>query len=50
MPQADLNDLAAFLAVAHERSFTRATAQLVVSQSGLSQTSGPWKRGSGCGC
>ena len=38
MPRRDLNDLAAFLAVARERSFTRAAAQLGVSQSALSQT------------
>ncbi len=38
MPRTDLNDLAAFLAVARERSFTRAAAQLGVSQSALSQT------------
>ena len=38
MPQTDLNDIAAFLAVARERSFTRAAAQLGVSQSALSQT------------
>jgi DNA-binding transcriptional LysR family regulator len=38
MPRPDLNDLLAFLAVAGERSFTRATAQLGVSQSALSQT------------
>ncbi len=34
----NLNDIAAFLAVARERSFTRAAAQLGVSQSALSQT------------
>ena len=34
----DLNDLAAFLAVARERNFTRAAAKLGVSQSALSQT------------
>jgi DNA-binding transcriptional LysR family regulator len=34
----DLNDLAAFVAVARERSFTRAAAKLGVSQSALSQT------------
>src|SRR5271165_462134 len=34
----NLNDLAAFLAVARERSFTRAAAKLGVSQSALSQT------------
>src|ERR1700744_6514896 len=33
-----LNDLLAFLAVARERSFTRAAAQLGVSQSALSHT------------
>src|ERR1700712_4068498 len=38
MPGADLNSLVAFLAVARERSFTRAAAQLGVSQSALSQT------------
>jgi DNA-binding transcriptional LysR family regulator len=38
MPRTDLNDLLAFLAVAREQSFTRAAAQLGVSQSALSQT------------
>src|SRR5215217_9095887 len=38
MPRADLNDLQAFRAVARERSFTRAAAQLGVSPSALSQT------------
>jgi DNA-binding transcriptional LysR family regulator len=38
MKPADLNDLQAFLAVARARSFTRAAAQLGVSQSALSQT------------
>src|SRR5215213_5586233 len=38
MPQTDVNDLAAFLAVAQERSFTRAAAKLGVSQSALSHT------------
>src|SRR3954471_18799122 len=38
MPQENLNDLLAFLAVGRERSFTRAAAQLGVSQSALSQT------------
>ena len=38
MPTESLNDLVAFLAVARERSFTRAAAKLGVSQSALSQT------------
>src|SRR6202000_2049722 len=38
MPRTDLNDIVAFLAVARERSFTRAAARLGVSQSALSQT------------
>ena len=38
MPRTNLNDLVGFLAVARERSFTRAAAQLGVSQSALSQT------------
>ena len=38
MPGENLNDLSAFLAVARERSFTRAAAKLGVSQSALSQT------------
>lgn len=38
MPRANINDLIAFLAVARARSFTRAAAQLGVSQSALSHT------------
>jgi DNA-binding transcriptional LysR family regulator len=38
MPHENLNDLLAFVAVAKERSFTRAAAQLGVSQSALSHT------------
>ncbi len=38
MPRIDLNDIATFLAVARQRSFTRSAAQLGVSQSALSQT------------
>ncbi|HTU55691.1 MAG TPA: LysR family transcriptional regulator [Acetobacteraceae bacterium] len=38
MIRTDFNDIVAFLAVARERSFTRAAAQLGVSQSALSQT------------
>lgn len=38
MKRANVNDLLAFLAVARERSFTRAAAQLGVSQSALSHT------------
>ena len=38
MARTDLNDIVAFLAVARARSFTRAAAQLGVSQSALSHT------------
>jgi DNA-binding transcriptional LysR family regulator len=38
MPRGNLNDLLVFLAVAKERSFTRAAAQLGLSQSALSHT------------
>jgi DNA-binding transcriptional LysR family regulator len=38
MPNGNLNNLAAFVVVAEERSFTRAAAKLGVSQSALSQT------------
>jgi len=38
MSRANVNDLLAFLAVARERSFTRAAAKLGVSQSALSHT------------
>lgn len=38
MPRHNVNDLLAFLAVARERSFTRAAAQLGVSPSALSHT------------
>ncbi|WP_076865161.1 LysR family transcriptional regulator [Bradyrhizobium mercantei] len=38
MPRHDVNDLIAFLAVARDRSFTRAAARLGVSQSALSHT------------
>ena len=40
MPRQNLNDLLAFLAVARERSFTRAVAQLGASQSALGHTVG----------
>jgi len=40
MPREKFNDLLAFLAVARERSFTRAAAKLGVSQSALSHTIG----------
>ncbi|MEX3895751.1 LysR family transcriptional regulator [Paraburkholderia sp. JPY432] len=38
MPRENLNDLLAFIAVARERSFTKAAAKLGVSQSALSHT------------
>ena len=46
-----VNDLLAFIAVARERSFTRAAAQLGVSQSALSHTIRVlWKSGSDFAC
>ena len=38
MARADVTDLLAFLAVARERSFTKAAAKLGISQSALSHT------------
>src|SRR5213082_12863 len=38
MPRQNFNDILVFLAVARERSFTRAAAKLGVSQSALSHT------------
>ena len=38
MPRTNINDLAAFIAVANERSFTRAAVRLDVSPSALSHT------------
>jgi DNA-binding transcriptional LysR family regulator len=38
MPRANINDLVAFIAVANERSFTKAAARLGVSSSALSHT------------
>ena len=38
MPREDLGDLLAFVAVARERSFTKAAGKLGVSQSALSHT------------
>lgn len=38
MPHSNINDLLAFIAVARERSFTKAAAKLDVSQSALSHT------------
>ncbi len=38
MARENANDLIAFIAVARERSFTRAAAKLGVSQSALSHT------------
>src|SRR3954463_15486503 len=38
MPRENLNDILVFIAVARERSFTRAAAKLGVSQSALSHT------------
>ena len=50
MPRTELGDLAAFLTVARERSFTRAAAQLGDSQIRAElYASGGWRRGSACG-
>src|SRR5215472_14812304 len=38
IPRQNIHDLVAFLAVARQRSFTRAAAQLGISQSALSHT------------
>src|ERR1700750_1559712 len=38
MPRNNINDLLAFVAIARERSFTRAAAQIGVSPSALSHT------------
>lgn len=38
MPRENFNDLASFIVVARERSFTKAAAKLAISQSALSQT------------
>jgi DNA-binding transcriptional LysR family regulator len=38
MPRENVNDLLAFLAIARERSFTKAAAKLAVSPSALSHT------------
>jgi len=43
MPRNDINHLLAFLAVARERSFTRAAAPARVSQSALSHTIRDWR-------
>jgi DNA-binding transcriptional LysR family regulator len=45
--QPDLNDLVAFLAVARERSFTKAAASLGKSQSALSKTISDMEAGLG---
>jgi len=49
MKRDELGDLAAFLVVADERSFTRAAAQLGTSQSSLSHTVRPWRSAWVCG-
>ena len=43
MARENINDIFAFLAVAQERSFTRAAAKLGISQSAL--TVRRWRRG-----
>jgi DNA-binding transcriptional LysR family regulator len=49
MARENFNDLLAFITVAREGSFTRAAAQLGVSQSALSHTIRGWKQGWGFG-
>ena len=50
MQRANLNDLLAFLAVARERSFTKAAAKLGVPSRRSATRSAGWKRGSASGC
>ncbi len=50
MQRDELGDLRAFLAVAEERSFTKAAAKLGVSQPALSYTIRQLERGSGSAC
>jgi DNA-binding transcriptional LysR family regulator len=46
----DLNNLPAFIAVMRERSFTRAAAQLGVSQSTSAIPSARWRKAWACAC
>ena len=46
----NISDLLAFVAVATERSFTKAAARLGMSQSSLSRTIRKLEEGSGYGC
>ena len=50
MERADIKHLLAFLAVARERSFTRAAAKLGMSQSALSHTIRGLEARMGMGC
>ena len=50
MQRENFNDLLAFLAVARERSFTKAAAKLGVSQSALSHTISGLEEDSAFGC
>ena len=45
MSRANLNELQAFVVIAREGSFTRAAAQLGVSQSAISHWTCPYKTG-----
>lgn len=50
MQRENFNDILAFLAVARERSFTKAAAQLGVSQSALSHAISGLEARLGLGC
>ena len=50
MVRDELSVLSAFMAVAEERSFTRAAKQLNISTSGSAMRFGGWRSRSACAC